>query len=145
METESEVLLPACVFASMLHMLMTCGRATLLPDWMFFRYMLRPVHSVCELVLAWKARWKSGTLFNKVKLRESSVHNNVHQAEIQHVQFTFVQNMNKFMNDRSLKVFRRNAEVLRTCCDFTDPVTDPHHSIRSRYCSAPLSRNVLRL
>ena len=43
------------------------------------------------------------------KARMKSVHNNVHQAEIQYVQFMFTQNMNEFTNDRSLNVFRHNT------------------------------------
>ena len=37
------------------------------------------------------------------------IHNNI-QAELQYVQFTFAQNMNKFMNDRSL---RHNTDIYR--------------------------------
>ena len=34
---------------------------------------------------------------------------NVHQAEIRYVQFTFTQNMNEFMNHRSMNSFRHNT------------------------------------
>jgi len=54
---------------------------------------------------------------NKAELGESAVHkrqierahNNVQQAEIQYVQFTFTQNMNEFMNDRSVNSFRHKT------------------------------------
>ena len=56
------------------------------------------------------ALWKSGTFLNEVILRESAVHkrlnkgvhNNVHQAEIQYVQF---------MNNHSLNAFRQTLPV----------------------------------
>ena len=37
------------------------------------------------------------------------VHSNVHQAVIQYVQFTFAENMNEFMNYRSMNAFRHNT------------------------------------
>ena len=66
---------------------------------------------------AWKAQW-TATLMNEVKLWESvvhkrqneRVHNYVHPTDIQYVQFMFTQNMNEFMNDRSLNAFRHNTD-----------------------------------
>ena len=75
-----------------------CG-GLVLPDWVFFIYLFIffPLHikACLRCVLAdWKARWKSGTLLNQVKLcgsavhqcQNESIHNNVHEAEILNVQ-----------------------------------------------------------
>ena len=56
----------------------------------------------------------------EVKLRDLAVHrhqnehaySNVHQAEILYVQFTFAQNMNEFMNHRSVNAFRHNTDIV---------------------------------
>ena len=75
-----------------------CG-GLVLPDWVFFIYLFIffPLHIKACLrcvLAAWKARWKSGTLLNQVKLcgsavhkcQNESIHNNVHEAEILNVQ-----------------------------------------------------------
>ena len=86
-KAESEVvLLPLSIFFA--SMLMMHAAVRLCGGWCcqigcFSRYRLRPVYG------------------ETVRERQNEhVHNNVHQAEIQYVQFTFAQNM-KFMNDRS--------------------------------------------
>ena len=57
------------------------------------------------------------TLLNEVErekvtfthARNERVHHDVHKAKIQTVQFTFTQNMNVFVNDRSLNAFGYNT------------------------------------
>ena len=89
-------------------------------DWLSSLYyipMKREVYRVFYLCFRLEGSWKSGTLLNEVILWESAVHkrqnervhNNVHLAEIQYVQFTFAQKINAFTNDRSLNVFRHNT------------------------------------
>ena len=84
------------------------------PDWVFFRY---------------KARWKSGTVLNEVKLWERAVHkrqnehvhNSVLQAEMRTFSSRSPQNMNEFMNVRSLNAFMHNT-VDSTICSFGEEI-----------------------
>ena len=66
---------------------------------------------------SWGFRLESGTLTPKLYSERALFTNsrmnaftiNFHQMETQYVQFTFTQNMNEFMNDRSLNAFRHNT------------------------------------
>ena len=88
----------------------------------------------------WKALWKH-SLLNEVerekvaftRARNERVHNDVHKAEIQNVQFTFTKNMNVFVDDRSLNAFGYNTA--RHLADTLNPerLTLTHFSLMLKF------------
>ena len=120
---ESEVvMLPSFGFSSMLRILMTHVAVWLCGGWCWV-FSLLHIKTCLQCVLA---GFSPGRLYGNLALLKGVTKLNcvrapfinarmntftitVHQAEIPYVQFTFAQNMNEFMKDRSLNAFRHNA------------------------------------